>query len=62
MGYNIGVASCLLMQLKNDDLALILRALTYYKSNVVAHEDLVDQYDVVIDHVKMYKSNYDIES
>ena len=49
------------MQLKNDDLALVLRALIYYSNHVVGHEDLVEEYQRIITKVKNYQNNYSVD-
>ena len=46
------------MQLKEQELHLILRASMYYRNNVAAHDDIVDELDSMMEKVKNYLENY----
>ncbi len=49
------------MQLKEQDLHLLLRAATYYRNHVIGHEDLVDDMDEALVNLKNYLDNYSVE-
>lgn len=42
------------IQFKEDEVCQIIRALTYYRNNVVGHDDIWDRYDDLIDKVNKY--------
>ena len=49
------------MQLKEQDLNLLLRAATYYRNRVISHEDLIDEMDQTLINLKNYIENYSVE-
>ena len=49
------------MQFKDSELNIIRRALRHYLNDVVAHEDLLDEAEEVLQKVKKYQVNYSIE-
>ena len=50
------------MQLRNEDLIIIERALKYYQRYGVAHDDLFDGVEDALRHVQCYRENYDTDS
>ena len=46
------------MQIREEHLIRALRAIAYYRDNVVGHEDLVDEYDRTMFVLEQYRQQH----